>query len=62
LKVTWLIPPQEIPFTVLADINLADGACFRTKQIKMRNLKKAKGFTEQNITELSRITFHKSFL
>jgi len=28
----------------------------------MRNLKKAKGFTEQNITELSRITFHKSFL
>jgi len=62
LKITWLIPPQEIPFTVLADINLADGACFRTKQIKMHNLKKTEGFTEQNITEMRRITFNKSFV
>jgi hypothetical protein len=46
LKVTWLIPPQEIPFTVSADMNIAERACFRTKQIEMHNLKKAKGFKE----------------
>ena len=58
----WYYQPQEIPLTVSADSNIAEGACFRTKQIEMYNLKKAKGCTKQNIKELNKITFHKSFL